>query len=151
MNETNHKQRRIKPIVKSLLILLTFLLFLGVIQFSSPNMPGNDGFYHIKMAYLMRTEGLKPAFPWLPLTILNAREFYNHHFLFHVLLIPFTFGDLILGAKLAAVLFTSVAFWLIWRVLVQQKVPYAWVWALGLLAVSEAFIFRMSIPRAQSL
>ena len=99
----------------------------------------------------MRTEGLKPNFPWLPLTILNAREFYNHHFLFHVLLIPFTFGDLLVGAKLAAVVFSGVAFWLVWRLFDKQKVPYAAIWALGLLAVSEAFIYRMSIPRAQSL
>ena len=48
-----------------------------------PDLPDNDGFYHIKMAYLMRTEGLKPTFPWLPLTILNPAEFADHHFLYH--------------------------------------------------------------------
>jgi hypothetical protein len=145
------KQIITKKLIKSLLIMVTFMIVLGVVQFSTPNLPGNDGFYHIKMAYLMRTEGLKPNFPWLPLTILNAREFYNHHFLFHVLLIPFTFGDLLVGAKLAAVVFSGVAFWLVWRLFDKQKVPYAAIWALGLLAVSEAFIYRMSIPRAQSL
>ncbi len=151
MKKTMSKQSAIKPVLKHLLVLAGFLLLLGVIQFSTPNLPGNDGFYHIKMAYIMRTEGLKPAFPWLPLTILNAREFYNHHFLFHLLLIPFTFGDLIVGAKVAAVLFSSLAFWLVWYVLDHQKVPYSALWALGLMAVSEAFIFRMSIPRTQSL
>jgi len=140
-----------KAILKSLLIFFAFLVFLGIVQFSTPNVPGNDGFYHIKMAYLMRTEGIKPDFPWLPLTILNAREFYNHHFLFHVLMIPFTFGDLILGAKLAVVIFSAVAFWMVWYLLDQQRVPYSAAWALGLLAVSEAFILRMSIPRAQTL
>ncbi|MBW6466106.1 MAG: hypothetical protein K0B06_06350 [Brevefilum sp.] len=138
-------------LLTGLVLLSVFALFMGLTQFSTPNLPGNDGFYHIKMAYLMRTEGLKPNFPWLPLTILNAREFYNHHFLFHVLLIPFTFGDLLIGAKLSAVVFSVVAFWLVWRLIDRQKVPYAAVWALGLVAVSEAFIFRMSIPRAQSL
>jgi hypothetical protein len=39
----------------------------------------------------------------------------------------------------------------VWQVLDRQNVPYSAVWALGLLAVSEAFIFRMGIPRAQSL
>jgi hypothetical protein len=80
------------------------------VQFSTPNLPDNDGYYHIKLAEIMRTEGLKPAFPWLPLTILNAREFYDHHFLFHVALIPFTFDDLRLGAKFAAVIFAALAF-----------------------------------------
>lgn len=141
-----------KPaLLKGAILLAAFLLFMGLVQFSTPDMPDNDGFYHIKMAYLMRTEGLKPDFPWLPLTVLNPREFYDHHFLFHVFLIPFTFGDLRMGAKLAAVLFASLAFLAVWRLLDRQKVPYASLWALGLLGVSEAFIYRMSITRAQSL
>jgi hypothetical protein len=114
-------------------------------------MPDNDGYYHIKIAYLMRTEGLKPDFPWLPLTIINPREFYDHHFLFHVGLIPFTFGDLRLGAKWAAVTFASLAFLSVWWLLHKQRIPYAALWALGLLVVSQAFLYRMSITRAQSL
>jgi hypothetical protein len=70
-------------------VFLTFLAGMALIQFSSPDLPDNDGFYHIKLAEIMRTEGLRPAFPWLPLTILNAREYYDHHFLFHMALIPF--------------------------------------------------------------
>jgi hypothetical protein len=137
--------------VKGLLAGAIFFGFLSIVQFSTPNMPGNDGFYHIKMAYLMRTEGIKPPFPWLPLTILNPREFYNHHFLFHVALMPFTLGDLRLGAKWASVLFAALAFFGVWRLLDKQRIPYAWLWSLGLLALSEAFIFRMSVARAQSL
>jgi hypothetical protein len=134
-----------------LLLASFFGLFLALVQFSTPDLPDNDGFYHIKMAYLMRTQGLKPEFPWLPLSILNPREFYDHHFLFHVALMPFTFGDLRLGAKWAAVLFASLAFLSAWNLLKNQRIPYASLWALGLAAVSEAFIYRMSITRAQSL
>ena len=99
----------------------------------------------------MRTEGLTPEFKWLPLSILNAREYYDHHFLFHVALIPFTYGNLITGAKLAAVFFASLAFMSTWNLLRNQKIPLAPLWAFGLMAVSEAFIYRMSITRAQSL
>ena len=134
-----------------LLLWLVFLVFLALIQFSSPDLPDNDGFYHIKLSYLMRTEGLKPDFVWLPLSILNPREFYDHHFGFHVALMPFTFGDLRLGAKWAAVVFASLAFMSAWNLLKNQRIPLAWVWSLGLMAISEAFIYRMSIPRAQSL
>lgn len=134
-----------------LLLWLVFLVFLTLVQFSSPDLPDNDGFYHIKLAYLMRTEGLKPDFVWLPLSILNAREFYDHHFGFHVALMPFTFGDLRLGAKWAAVAFASLAFMSVWNLLKNQRIPLAWFWSLGLMAISEAFIYRMSIPRAQSL
>jgi hypothetical protein len=64
---------------------------------------------------------------------------------------PFTLGDLRLGAKWAAVIFASLAFLAVWYLFYRQKVPLAWLWALGLLGVSEAFLYRMSITRAQSL
>ena len=134
-------------------VLLFVLFFVGMsaIQFATPDMPDNDGFYHIKMAWLMRTESLKPAFPWLPLSILNQDEFYDHHFLFHVALIPFTFGDLRLGAKWAAATFSALAFLSVWYLFHRQKIPLSWLWAIGLLGISDAFLYRMSITRAQSL
>lgn len=141
----------------SLACLTPFLLFavffagMAVIQFSAPDLPDNDGFYHIKLAALMRTEGLKPDFHWLPLTILNSEDFYDHHFLFHAALIPFTFGDLRVGAKWAAVIFASLAFLAVWHLLYRQKIPFAWLWATALLGISDAFLYRMSITRAQSL
>lgn len=132
-------------------LCVLFIVGMAWIQFASPDMPDNDGFYHIKLAYLMRTEGLKPAFTWLPQSILSENEFYDHHFLFHVALIPFTFGDLRLGAKWAAVTFAALAFMAVWFLFYRQRVPYSWLWALGLLGISEAFLYRMSITRAQSL
>jgi len=140
-----------RDLAVGLLLGAFFFLFLALIQFSTADLPDNDGFYHIKLAYLMRTEGLKPAFPWLPLSILNPREFYDHHFLFHVALLPFTFGDLRLGAKWAAVTFATLAFLSAWILLKNQRILLAGLWALGLGAVSEAFLYRMSITRAQSL
>jgi hypothetical protein len=140
-----------RKLILPLVLFLLFLFGLVLVQFVTPDMPDNDGFYHIKLAWLMRTEGLKPEFPYLPLSILNENGFYDHHFLFHVALIPFTFGDLRMGAKWAAVLFASLAFLSVWYLLHRQRVPYAWLWALGLLGISEAFLFRMSITRAQSL
>jgi len=135
----------------SLLVWSFFIFFLALVQFSTPDLPDNDGYYHIKLAYLMRTEGLTPDFKWLPLSILNEREYYDHHFLFHVALIPFTFGNLMTGAKLAAVFFGSLAFLSVWNLFKNQRIPLSPLWAFGLMAVSEAFIYRMSITRAQSL
>jgi hypothetical protein len=106
-----------------LFLFILFFLGMAMIQFATPDLPDNDGFYHIKLAWLMRTEGLKPEFPWMPLSILNPREFYDHHFLFHVALIPFTFGDLRLGAKWAAVTFASLGFLAIWYLFYRQRVP----------------------------
>ncbi len=138
-------------IAKASVLFFLFFGAMALVQFATPDMPDNDGFYHIRLAQLMRTEGLKVNFPWLPLSVLNSREFSDHHFLFHVALIPFTFGDLRLGAKWAAVTFAALAFLSVWSLLHAQRVRFASLWALGLLAVSEAFLYRMSITRAQSL
>ena len=140
-----------RVVLSGAVLFLLFAAGMATVQFSTPDLPDNDGFYHIRFAELMRTQGIRPAFPWLPLTILNGREFYDHHLLFHAALIPFTFGDLRLGAKWAAVIFSSLAFLSVWSLLRSQCVPYAALWSLGLLAVSEAFLYRMSIPRPLSL
>ena len=144
-------QREVKIILVGSLLCLFFVAGLALVQFATPDLPDNDGYYHIRFARLMLDKGLKPEFPWLPLTILNSREFSDHHFLFHVFLIPFSLGDLRLGAKWAAVMFAALAFTSIWWLLNRQRVAYALIWSIGLLAVSEAFLYRMSITRAQSL
>jgi hypothetical protein len=141
----------LKRILPPLFLFILFMVFMALVQFGTPNLPDNDGFYHIKLAWLMRTEGLKPDFPWMQMTILNAEEFYDHHFLYHVALIPFTFGDLLAGAKWSAVLFAAIAFLAVWYLFHRQQIPAAWLWALGLLAVSTPFLYRMSVTRAQSL
>jgi len=145
-------KNRLISILLATALLLLFIVGMALIQFATPDMPDNDGFYHIKLAQLMHTEGLKPEFNWLPLTILNEHEYYDHHFLYHVVLIPFTyFADLRVGAKWSAVVFSSLAFLVVWFLFHRQRVPYAWLWALALLGISDAFLYRMSVTRAQSL
>jgi len=140
-----------KKITLPIVLFAIFFIGMAIIQFATPDMPDNDGFYHIKLAWLMRTQGLKPDFPYMPLSILNEKLFYDHHFLFHVALIPFTFGDLRVGAKWAAVVFSAFAFLCVWYLFERQKISYSWLWALALLGISDAFLYRMSITRAQSL
>jgi hypothetical protein len=142
---------RLAATLQGVALFIVFSASLALIQFATPAIVGNDGYYHIKFAELMRLEGLVPEFPYLPLTILSPQDFYDHHFLFHVLLIPFTFGDLTLGAKIASVLFASLAFMLVWWLFKSQRIPYAALWAVGLLVVSDAFLYRMEMSRAQTL
>lgn len=131
-----------------------FAALFALVQFATPGIADNDGYYHIKMGQLMREQGLKPAFVWLPMTILNREAFYDHHLLYHVYLSLFAGGGLpealALGAKIAAVLMPALAFTAVWRLLHGQGVRWASLWAVGLFAVSEAFLYRMSMPRAQS-
>lgn len=141
--------------------LILFAIFTGLfayVQFGTDALAGNDGYYHIKMGYLIRQEGLKPDFPWLPLTILNERDFYDHHLLYHAYLALFAGTDpavdgggaLTQSAKIASVILPSLAFLAIWWLLRGQGVRWAELWAIGLFAVSQAFLYRMSMPRAQS-
>ena len=132
-----------------------FLLNLGLlfwIQFASPAIIGNDAYYHIRWSRILRSSlPHLPPFTWLPLTVLRASDFVDQHFLFHVLLMPFTFGDLRLGAKLAAPLFSALALTSIFGLLVTYRVRYRWLWLLPLAAGSEPFLYRMSMTRAPSL
>ena len=72
-----------------------------------------DGYYHIRWARelwaSMKSRSFPPAFPWLPLTTLNPKDYVDHHLLFHLALVPFTFWDLRLGAKAAGLVFGALA------------------------------------------
>ncbi len=135
-----------------------FALLFAIIQFATPALVGTDGYYHIKMGYLIRQQGLKPAFNALPYTILNPGDYYDHHLLYHVYLALFATVNpqidggaaLTQGAKIASIILPSLAFLAIWWLLRQQRVPGAAFWAIALFAISEAFLYRMSMPRAQS-
>ena len=149
----------VKVLATAVLLFLVFVAGFAIVQYGTPGLAGNDGYYHMKMGYLIRTQGLKPDFPYLPYTILNESAYYDHHLLYHAFLAFFATTDpaldgglaLTQGAKLASIVMPSLAFLAIWWLLRGQKVPYAAVWAIGLFAVSEAFLYRMSMPRAQSM
>ena len=100
----------------------------------------------------MRAGHFPPAFSWLPLTTLNPANYVDHHLLFHVILIPFTwFGDLQTGAKVAAIVFGSAAvlscYWLVWRYRIRHRL----IWLLALLAASAPFLYRLNMTKAPPL
>jgi hypothetical protein len=115
-----------------------------------------DGYYHIRWSQLlwqgMRSGTFLPRFEWLPLTILNPREYVDHHFLFHVLQIPFTWsGDLRFGAKYAATVFATAALLACYGLIIRYRIAYAPLWLLALLASSSAFLYRMNMAKAPSV
>jgi hypothetical protein len=97
----------------------------------------------------MRTQHFPPIFVWLPLTTLDANHYVDHHFLFHVFQIPFTwFRDLRTGAKLSAALFASLALLSAFWLLVRYRIRYSFVWLIALLACSAPFLYRMNMAKA---
>ena len=141
--------------LKILQVLLGFAVIFTVmakIEFAGPAILDNDGYYHIRWSKILRESAPHlPPFKSLPLTTLNEQSYVDHHFLFHVLLMPFTFGDLRIGAKLASAVFSSLALTSLFALLVAYNVPYRWLWLAPLVAASEPFLYRMSMTRAPSL
>jgi hypothetical protein len=115
-----------------------------------------DGYYHIKWSRTlwegMKARSFPPEFPWLPLTTLNSKEYVDHHLLFHIMQIPFAeFSDPRKGAKVAAIVFASLAVLSCYWLLMYFRIRFVLVWLVGLLASSVPFLFRMNMAKAPPL
>ena len=121
------------------------------LQFATDAIVGQDGYFHIKFAYLMsHGHGLIRKLPWLHFTI--HRDFYrDHHFLQHVLYVPFTFGDLRIGAKVAAWFFATAGMSTFYIVAARRGKVVAAVLTMIMLGASACFLERMMFPRVPSM
>ncbi|MBD3208272.1 MAG: hypothetical protein GF370_02380 [Candidatus Nealsonbacteria bacterium] len=137
-----------KILLSLLVFLIFFLLFLAA-QFSLDYLIGKDAYYHIKHAWLIRKEGFDFSvrqFPWLQCSII--KELPADLWLgYHLLLIPFTFGDLVVGAKVSSAFFSALLaagfFW----VLKGFKVKLAFLGPFFLFLLSFLFNFRLLMAR----
>ena len=112
-----------------------------------------DGYYHFKWTQVLwesiKTHKFVPAFPWLPLTTLNANQYVDHHLLFHIFLIPFArSADPRLGAKISSALFGGLAVLACYWLVMRYRIRYVLVWLLALLACSAPFLFRINMAKA---
>ncbi|HEX7334682.1 MAG TPA: hypothetical protein VF290_24485 [Pyrinomonadaceae bacterium] len=115
-----------------------------------------DGYYHVQWTRelwaSMKSKAFPPAFPWLPLTTLNPKDYVDHHLLFHIFQIPFVaFSDPRLGAKIASALFGSLAVLSCYWLVLRYRVRYPLVWLVALLSCSAPFLFRMNMAKAPPL
>lgn len=115
-----------------------------------------DGYYHIRWSSLL-WENFKagkwlPEFTWLPLTVLNAQDYADHHFLFHLLQIPFLwFFEPVMAAKVAAVFYAGLAIFSIYWLLFYYRVNYLLLWLGALLTCANPFFYRMNMAKAPPL
>lgn len=135
---------------KALLVFIAFLIILSIMQFTVPNIIGFDGYYHIKAADIIKKEGFIKEFPWAKYTILSE-NYADIQLLFRLLLIPFTFFGLNLGAKLASVVFAAIAFTVFYWFLSQNKIRHTFFWTLLYLFTSEFLMYRFMLPRQMPL
>lgn len=115
-----------------------------------------DGYYHIRWSALLWENFSQfkwlPEFRWLPLTVLNAKDYADHHFLFHLLQIPFLwFFEPVMAAKVAAVTFGSLAIFSVYWLMFRYKIDYLLLWLAALLTCSNPFFYRMNMAKAPPL
>lgn len=115
-----------------------------------------DAYYHFRWSRML-WDGLlagqfPPSFDALPLTTLNPKDYVDHHFLFHVLQIPFTlFSDFQTGAKIGTWLFACLAVFSCYWLLVRHRVSYPLVWLVAILGSSAPFLYRINMGKAMSI
>jgi len=148
--------------ISYLLLFLGCFLFHYLILFSVPYFADmSDSFYHAKMGELY-SQGIFPkSFPWLYFTTLHE-HFVNHHFLFHVALVPFiwlgnvvhhffsTVEATVWGVKIAIVTFLSTATLLFYVGLEKLSIKQRWLWMVLFFSLPVDFFFRHYAIRVQS-
>jgi len=115
-------------------------------QSSTASLYGYDGYFHVRYAEVLRTEGVSRTFPWWQETFLRDR-YADKDFLYHLLLIPFTFGDLIAGGRAAAVVFGAAAMGIFFAAVARLGAPWPVIWPFVLLSSSTAFLYRLGFTR----
>jgi hypothetical protein len=115
-----------------------------------------DGYYHIRWSSLLWQNFAHgkwlPSFDWLPLTVLDPHDYADHHFLFHLLQIPFLwFFEPVLAAKIAAVVYSTLAISAVYWMLYRYKVDHLLVWLLAILTCANMFYYRMNMAKAPPL
>jgi hypothetical protein len=115
-----------------------------------------DGYYHIRWSALLWENFSHgkwlPTFEWLPLTVLDPQNYADHHFLFHLLQIPFLwFFEPVTAAKIAAVVYATLAISSVYWILYRYKVDYLLVWLLAILTCANMFYYRMNMAKAPPL
>ncbi len=124
-------------------------VFFGLMQMSR-TFADPDAFYHAKMEVLMLKQGIVRDFPWLAYTPLT-QIYTDHHFLYHVLLIPFVkFFPPLIGIKIATVFINTIFILLFYGFLRKQKIPRPFFFVFLLLSAAP-FVFRIDLDKANGL
>ena len=133
------------------LVLILGLSFIFFAQFSTPTLYDADGYLHIRMAEFLKDLGPRYNFHWARFSTFNG-NFSDKDFLYHLVLIPFTFfKDIFFGVKVAAFISAVIlflGFYLLLKKYVDKKI--AWFF-LSCFFLSGHFLGTISSPRPLTL
>lgn len=111
-------------------LLTAFFGSLFSVLQSIPTTLDTDGFYHAAIAQLLADGIAVKTFVWLPETVI-ASSYADHHFLYHVALVPFVrFFDPMVGMKVSVIVFGVVAVGVYFWALREFRVSHAVAWTL---------------------
>jgi hypothetical protein len=137
---------------------IAIVMVMGYLQFRTDAICCGDwdGYYHIKWSSLLWENFSHgkwlPRFDWLPLTVLNPNDYNDHHFLFHLLQIPFLwFFEPVMAAKVAAVTFASLAIFSVYWLIYRYGIKYQLIWLLAIFTCANMFFYRMNMAKAPPL
>lgn len=137
-------------------LLTIFILILGIsaiflTQFSTPTLYDADGYLHIRMAEFLKDFGPRYNFHWARFSTFNG-NFADKDFLYHAILIPFTFfKDIFFGVKIAAFIFASLLFLGFYLILKRYSDKTILPFFLIFFFFSGHFLEAISSPRPLTL
>ncbi len=139
--------------------LLVFVFFVSVFSFVYMSLPtvstGDDHFFHIRFAEVMREKGIMNSFSDFKAIFFSKMAqgnnyFVYYNFFFYLALIPFTYiYPLFLGIKLYAIFIASLSFTILYIVLkkLSLKNPFLWVlFSFAIMGVGLIHRFFLSRP-----
>ncbi len=138
--------------------LFAILILMILLQFSTKAICCGDwdGYYHIRWSATLWENFSQgkwlPEFKWLPLTVLGSADYADHHFLFHLLQIPFLwFFEPVMAAKIATIFYATLAIFSVYWLMFRYQVDYMLIWLGALLTCANPFFYRMNMAKAPPL
>jgi hypothetical protein len=118
--------------------------------------PGQDSFFHIKMAEMFPEVGLIDRFPWLQFSWFTDEgdAYVSNHYGFHALLSPFVklsqalTGDSLAGGRWAMAVCMGLSLVLLNFLLVSQGVPWRGLWLILFVLLPFQYFVRHAYVRA---
>lgn len=145
-----------KNYIKYALVFAFFVSIFCLIYMSLPTVStGDDHFFHIRFAEVLRTQGFFNSFEnfksiYFSQMAQGNEYFVYYNFLFYLLLIPFSFSEpIFLGIKLYAIFSASLAFTIFYYCLKNINIKNSFIWliiAFSLLGTNLVFRFFLSRP-----
>ena len=137
--------------VRSALTVAGFVTAAAALHGLSPTTSDPDGFYHVRHAWVYRTQSLfDSAFPWARFSAIRDQA-SDLWYGFHLLLVPFSLPRNLLDGLLASGVFvTAAALVLLWAAYRRLGLAWAWAWVFAFAATDDV-LFRLTMVRPQPL